>query len=210
MKGRQFFHSYLVLFLLILVTNIITAQTVLFYDDFESGMSNWSVSGNFGLSSSDYYSSSNSLTESPSGNYTNMQTMMATLSSGINLSTYLGAEISFYAKYNIVALPVHDSFIVRSSHRLDLLKEMDKAFEEVVGIKPKRDIKELKLGKKVAIKEAKRFYGDTGEWLYDEEGNLEGVIIKASSTYELINKRDKEYQGYHLRRGEWIEHKGYI
>ena len=114
------------------------------------------------------------------------------------------------AKYNIVALPVHDSFIVRSSHRVDLLEEMDKAFEEVVGIKPKRDIKGLKLGKKVAIKEAERFYGDIGEWLYDEEGNLEGIIIKASSTYELINKRDKEYQGYHLRRGEWIEHKGYI
>ena len=115
------------------------------------------------------------------------------------------------ARDNIVCLPVHDSFIVRLSHQIDLLEEMDKAFKDIVGVDSKRDKKATVVGSDVHRQNSKRLYGDKGHKFYDEEGNVEGIIISgADINPDELFKLEKEYKGYRLREGEWIEHKGYI
>jgi PKD repeat protein len=76
---------------------------VVFQDDFESGTSNWLLTNQWGLNSSSSHSSSNSLTESPSGNYTDNETSFATLQNGVDLSQALSANLSFWTKYSIEA-----------------------------------------------------------------------------------------------------------
>ena len=91
----------LMLIFLLLYSNALIAQTIVLSDDFESGTSNWTLTGVWGLSTAQYNSKANSLTESPTGNYTNMHSSAATTKNAIDLSSYLSAEISFWAKYNI-------------------------------------------------------------------------------------------------------------
>jgi len=82
----------------------ISAQTIVFSDNFESTTSNWTLLGSWGLTTSASYSTSHSLTESPTGNYAaSLNYITGTTSSGVNLTTALSANISFYAKYNIEA-----------------------------------------------------------------------------------------------------------
>lgn len=77
-------------------------QTTVFSDNFESGSSNWTFTGSWGLSTSASHSSSHSLSESPTGNYANnLNYITATLVSGVNLSNALSATLSFWAKYDI-------------------------------------------------------------------------------------------------------------
>ena len=115
------------------------------------------------------------------------------------------------ARDNIVCLPVHDSFIVRLSHQIDLHEEMDKAFKDIVRVDSKRDKKATVVGSDIHRQESKRLYGDKGHKFYDEEGNVEGVIISgADINPDELFKLEKEYKSYRLREGEWIEHKGYI
>ena len=40
-------------------------------------------------------------------------------------------------KNKVVVLPIHDSFIVRTSHRLDLEYQMNKSFKKIMGVKGK-------------------------------------------------------------------------
>ncbi len=89
-----------ILILILFVSQNFRFQTQVFTDNFSSGTSKWVLTGNWGLTTSSYYSASNSLTESPAGNYTNIQSTSAT-SININLSSYQGAEFSFWAKYNL-------------------------------------------------------------------------------------------------------------
>ena len=115
------------------------------------------------------------------------------------------------ARDNIVCLPEHDSFIVRMSHQIDLHEEMDKAFKDIVGIDSRRERKAKVVGSDIHRQEAERLYGDKGHKLYNEEGKEEGVIVSGSDINpEELFKLDVEYRGYNLRKGEWIEHKGYI
>lgn len=82
----------------------ISAQTIVFSDNFESGTSSWTLLGSWGLSTASSHSTSHSLSESPTGNYAaSLNYITATTSSGVNLTTALSANISFYAKYNIEA-----------------------------------------------------------------------------------------------------------
>ncbi|MBL1213643.1 MAG: T9SS type A sorting domain-containing protein [Ignavibacteriae bacterium] len=74
---------------------------VIFSDDFESGTSQWILEGQWGLTSSESHSPSNSLTESPSGNYNNNWEFSATMASDVDLSGALGADVKFWAKYDI-------------------------------------------------------------------------------------------------------------
>ena len=115
------------------------------------------------------------------------------------------------ARDNIVCLPVHDSFVVRMSHQIDLHEEMDKAFKEIAGVQAKREAKDTIVGSNTHREHSVRLYGDKGHKIYDEDGNLEGVIVKGSdiNPKELFKLED-EYRGYRLREGQWIEHKGYI
>ncbi len=50
-----------------------------FFDDFETGALYWNFEGSWGLSTSQSYSPSNSITESPSGDYGNNLEISATL-----------------------------------------------------------------------------------------------------------------------------------
>ena len=112
---------------------------------------------------------------------------------------------------NIVCLPVHDSFIVRLSNQIDLHEEMDKVFKDIAGVNARRDRKDIVVGSDVHRQESERLYGDRGIKEIDEDGNLIGMTISLSDIdpYQLF-KLNKEYRGYHLREGEWVEHKGYI
>lgn len=91
--------------LLLLLATIISAgsfgQTVVFEDDFESGTSQWSLTGQWGTTTSQAYSGSNSLTDSPSGNYLNNQTTYATMVDSIDLSSALDANVHMRVKYDI-------------------------------------------------------------------------------------------------------------
>lgn len=80
----------------------LSAQNIVFTDNFESGTSKWVLTSNWGLSTTDSYSTSHSLTESPTGNYIdNLNYVTATLSAGINLTSALSSELKFWAKYSI-------------------------------------------------------------------------------------------------------------
>jgi len=92
----------LLFLLLFSVVSALSAQVTVFSDNFESGTSNWSLTSTWGLSTTSSHSTSHSLTESPTGNYgNNLNYVTATLSSGVNLSTALSANLSFWAKYSI-------------------------------------------------------------------------------------------------------------
>ncbi|MBK7174652.1 MAG: T9SS type A sorting domain-containing protein [Bacteroidales bacterium] len=83
-------------------TTILTDFTE-FSDDFEAGMSKWTVTNNWGLTTSKSHSPSNSLSESPTGNYTNSQTSYCTMTNGVDLSAKMSASVSFWAQYKIEA-----------------------------------------------------------------------------------------------------------
>ena len=89
----------LVFFVFALTSNF--AQTTLFSDNFESGTTQWVLTGAWGLTTTQSVSPTHSLTESPSGIYPPNLNITATMATGMDLSTYLGAEVSFWAKYDI-------------------------------------------------------------------------------------------------------------
>ena len=59
------------------------------------------ITGAWGQTTLESVSPTHSLTESPTGNYPPNLNITATMATGLDLSTYLGAEVSFWAKYNI-------------------------------------------------------------------------------------------------------------
>lgn len=81
----------------------IQAQSIAFSDNFESGTTQWVLAGTWGLNSSTSHSTSNSLTESPIGNYADVINISATMATGADLSTALSADLSFWTKYDIEA-----------------------------------------------------------------------------------------------------------
>ncbi len=74
---------------------------VVFTDDFESGVSKWTLTGSWALTEQFANSPTHSLTESPGGNYAPNLNITATMANGVDLSASFGAELSFYARYNI-------------------------------------------------------------------------------------------------------------
>ncbi len=77
------------------------AQTVEFSDDFESGTGNWTLQGSWGTTATQSNSASNSLTDSPGGNYAANLNISATMATGVDLTTALDAELTFWAIYDI-------------------------------------------------------------------------------------------------------------
>ena len=97
------------------------------------------------------------------------------------------------------------------SNEIELHEEMDKAFNDIVGIDTRRKRKAMVVGSDVHKEESKRLYGDRGHKFYNEEGNLEGVIISGDDiNLDELFKRGKEYEGCRLREKEWVEHRGSI
>jgi leucyl aminopeptidase len=71
-----------------------------FMDDFETGGGYWTFEGSWGLSTSQSYSPSHALTESPNGNYGNNLEISVNLNQ-FSLETATMAEISFWTKYEL-------------------------------------------------------------------------------------------------------------
>lgn len=79
------------------------SQTVLFEDDFESGVADWELTGDWGTTDTQSNSPSNSMTDSPDGNYAADLDTYCTMANGVDLSTegILSSEVSFWAIYDI-------------------------------------------------------------------------------------------------------------
>nr|HXK50149.1 T9SS type A sorting domain-containing protein [Clostridiales bacterium] len=71
------------------------------FEDFESGMGNWGVTGNWGLEEGTYTSATHALTESPNANYPDGHTSFAMWANPMDWTLYYGADISFWCKYDI-------------------------------------------------------------------------------------------------------------
>lgn len=87
--------------LALLISTTVSSQELIYADDFENGTSNWSLTGQWGTTTSQASNGSYSLTDSPSGQYLNNQTTYATLDSVFDLSSSLDANMHFKAKYDI-------------------------------------------------------------------------------------------------------------
>ncbi len=72
-----------------------------FIDDFELGLNKWSTTGDWGTSTLYAYSGSNSLTESPIGEYGNNELSYATLNQEVDLSDAISAHVEFMTRYEI-------------------------------------------------------------------------------------------------------------
>jgi hypothetical protein len=77
------------------------APTVLFSDNGESGMGNWTASGGWALTTSTSHSPSNSFADSPTGNYSSSTTRYLTLTQNLNLSGVTAAWLDFWTRWEI-------------------------------------------------------------------------------------------------------------
>ncbi|MFH1861763.1 MAG: M14 family zinc carboxypeptidase [bacterium] len=71
----------------------------LFYDGFESGLSQWTAQGSWGTSGNAYVGSQ-SAADSPSGSYSNNQNISLTNNSSLNLADYDYATLSYWIIFN--------------------------------------------------------------------------------------------------------------
>lgn len=71
-----------------------------FYDDFETGGPYWSFEGSWGLQDGIYHSATNSMTESPGGNYLANLDISSTLRA-LNLTGATSAQLSFWTRYQL-------------------------------------------------------------------------------------------------------------
>lgn len=76
----------------------VVEEAILFEDDFEAGTSKWT--GGWGLSSTSH-SPSNSMTDSPSGEYANRDTTYCTMASSVNLMDAEQCSLAFWARWDI-------------------------------------------------------------------------------------------------------------
>ncbi|MCF8294514.1 MAG: PKD domain-containing protein [Bacteroidales bacterium] len=90
----------LVMLVPLLMSTSLQSQTIEFFDDFENGSGNWTFTGNWGLSSN-AFTGLYGMTESPMGNYLNMETSYATMDTSVDLSLATDAYVEFAATYNI-------------------------------------------------------------------------------------------------------------
>lgn len=90
--------SALVFLLMMFFISAGNAQTVEFADEFENGTLNWVLNGNWGTSTASF-TGLYCLTESPNGNYWNMETSTATMQNGVDLSLATDAYVEFAAQY---------------------------------------------------------------------------------------------------------------
>lgn len=70
--------------------------------DFENGLPYWELTGDWGLSTAEFYSSNHSLTESPLGDYNNSTESTAILNA-LDMSNMTASTLSFWTKFNLEA-----------------------------------------------------------------------------------------------------------
>lgn len=85
----------------IMFLGIVNAQTTVFSDDFEAGLSGWTLTGDWGLATSQAFNGSNSLADSPAGYYLNNVSATATTAASYNFSSIVDASCHFKVKYDI-------------------------------------------------------------------------------------------------------------
>ncbi|GAB5538503.1 MAG: hypothetical protein Salg2KO_06060 [Salibacteraceae bacterium] len=78
-----------------------TAQVTIFSDDFDSGTSAWTLTGQWGTTTAQAFNGTSSLTDSPGAVYLNQQTTTATITQAFNLNSALDANVYFKMKYDI-------------------------------------------------------------------------------------------------------------
>jgi carboxypeptidase T len=83
------------------VTKIYGTPITLVLDNGNSTTTNYTTSGTWGLSSTKFVSPPNSITESPTGNYTSNQTKSITLKNPMNLSNALYAHLQYYTRFEL-------------------------------------------------------------------------------------------------------------
>ncbi|MBT6360174.1 MAG: hypothetical protein HOJ52_04845 [Candidatus Thioglobus sp.] len=95
----------------------------------------------------------------------------------------------------IVALPVHDSFIVRRSHMIDLNPIMREAFKQVVKVKGVMELKDLSPGATLINQKKKP--------LVEDQEQFPGVreAFDSKDMWEIIN--NNKYKKFQQREGEW-------
>lgn len=77
---------------------------IIFLDSAENGTSKWTISGGWGITSSQSYSPSNSFADSPTGNYTSSTNRTLTLTTALNISATPVLMLSYYYKHTIDTL----------------------------------------------------------------------------------------------------------
>lgn len=94
--------KYLYLSLICLLTAFSSnAQIVVFSDDFESGLANWTVTGLWNTTTEAAFSPNNSFTDSPGGNYLDVFSSEATMAVDIDLSAALDADVQLEAQLDL-------------------------------------------------------------------------------------------------------------
>lgn len=73
----------------------------LVYDNGSSTATNYTVSGTWGLSTTKFVSPPNSITDSPTGNYSGNQTKSITLKNPMNLSNAVYAHLQYYTRFEL-------------------------------------------------------------------------------------------------------------
>ena len=84
------------------ITKTFGTQQVIFSDN-ANNLTNWVVSQTWGTTNATFYSPSSSITDSPTGNYSDGVNKTITLSNPIDLTNVISANLSFYAKWAIEA-----------------------------------------------------------------------------------------------------------
>ena len=79
---------------------VIGEPQAIFFDDFENGMDNWQLNGDWGLTE-DAFSGLYALTDSPDGNYQEAQETIAQLTTDINFQFVSNPFVKFNAKWDI-------------------------------------------------------------------------------------------------------------
>jgi carboxypeptidase T len=82
------------------VQKVYGTTSIAFFDD-GSSMSNWSGSGGWATTTSDYFSPPSSFTDSPNGNYASNANTAITFTPSIDLTNAIGASVSFMARWDI-------------------------------------------------------------------------------------------------------------
>lgn len=79
------------------------AGEISIFEDFESGLSNWTVNGKWGVEEGTYISETHSLTESVDANYGNQNSSYAMWATPMDWTDIISGSISFWVKYDIEA-----------------------------------------------------------------------------------------------------------
>ncbi|MDD3045847.1 MAG: choice-of-anchor J domain-containing protein, partial [Candidatus Delongbacteria bacterium] len=72
-----------------------------FMEDFESGLGNWTLDGNWGLEEGTYTSAINALTESPYDDYLEDEVTFAQWATPFDLTSFPSAKITFWTKFDL-------------------------------------------------------------------------------------------------------------